>query len=354
MWLKSEKNANIQLELLHYQQIKPTTMKKSWKVSTTIVLLAMILMSCQKNTMDEAVADKWKVYTTADGMPTNRIYSVAVDSSANVWVGTDKGAAKFDGVIWSLYNSFYTNSQVTAIAIDANGDKWFGTYGGGVTKVSNTTWTYYTHDPNNPNSVASNKIRCITIDAKGNKWIGTDGNGVSLFDGSSWTNYTTKNGLADDRVYCIAVDKQGNKWFGTNGGASKYDGTTWTTYSYTGDKTKGIAGNGVMSIAFDNQGNTWFATFGGLSKFDGSSWTTYGNETEGLKAGSPLLSIKTDRLGKIWVGYNGWGISSVSGTQWDSYSLVNQTPIDAVNAITIDNNNNKWFGTNNGLLVLKN
>jgi hypothetical protein len=29
----------------------------------------------------------------------------------------------------------------------------------------------------------------------------------------------------------IAIDAQGNKWFATNAGISKFDGTTWMSYT---------------------------------------------------------------------------------------------------------------------------
>ena len=38
--------------------------------------------------------------------------------------------------------------------------------------------------------------------------------GVSKFDGTTWTTYTTADGLADNYVTAIAIDAQGNKWFG--------------------------------------------------------------------------------------------------------------------------------------------
>jgi hypothetical protein len=53
----------------------------------------------------------------------------------------------------------------------------------------------------------------------GNKWIGTWGGGLAKFDGVNWIVYNTSNfGLPDNYVSAIAIDKQGNKWIGTVGG----------------------------------------------------------------------------------------------------------------------------------------
>jgi ligand-binding sensor domain-containing protein len=81
-----------------------------------------------------------------------------------------------------------------------------------VSKFDNTNWTSY----NTSNSgLANNRVIAIAIDASGNKWFGTEG-GVSKFDNAKWTTYNTSNsGLTDYHVYAIAIDTSGNKWFGT-------------------------------------------------------------------------------------------------------------------------------------------
>ncbi len=73
----------------------------------------------------------------------------------------------------------------------------------------------------------------LSIDANGNKWIGTYGGGLAKFDGTTWTTYNTANsGLPNNYVRAIAIDANGNKWIGTyGGGLAKFDGTTWTTYN---------------------------------------------------------------------------------------------------------------------------
>ena len=75
-------------------------------------------------------------------------------------------------------------------------------------------------------------VPSVAIDAHGNKWFGT-GNGVSKYDGTTWTTYTTNDGLIKNWIGVIAIDAQDNKWFGAGkfGGVSKFDGTTWTNYT---------------------------------------------------------------------------------------------------------------------------
>ena len=211
--------------------------------------------------------------------------------------------------------------------------------------------------------LAFNMVNSIAIDAKGNKWFGTPG-GVSKFDGTNWINYTTADGLADNRVYCITynensrfdviqtitIDSHGNKWFGTWSGVWKFDNANWTRLNY-------LSFNYVYAIAIDAQDNKWFGTDNGVSKYDGTNWTTYKkvdglartnyNMTNGL-AHNIVNTIATDGNGNLWFGSNGGGISKFDGTKWSTYKI-NDKFGNFINTITIDAQGNKWFGTFNGV-----
>ncbi|NQV52088.1 MAG: hypothetical protein HQ500_02845 [Flavobacteriales bacterium] len=100
-------------------------------------------------------------------------------------------------------------------------------------------------------------------DHQGNLWFGTIGGGVSKYDGQHFTTYTTNQGLGNNYVFSIAEDKDGNFWFGTDGGGvSKYDGQSFTTYT----TSQGLGADIVLSILEDDAGNLWFGTHGGISK----------------------------------------------------------------------------------------
>ena len=315
-----------------------------------LILISIIILSCEKTEVEDTPSLKWTKYTTVDGLSNDNIHAIAIDSSDDIWVGTDYGVSKFDGVNWTNYIDF--KLQVLAIAIDKEGVKWFGTYGGSIVSFNGTTWKYYNNDESLSNCNVSNIVISIAIDSIGNKWFGT-ANGVAKYDGVNWTSYSMSDGLVNDLVASIEIDKQGNKWFGTNGGASKFVDNSWTNYSYNvADKTKGIAGNGVRAILTDKKGNKWFGTLGGLSEFDGVNWTKHDTETEWLVAGSPILSANIDTKVNLWFGSNGWGISVFDGVIWTTYTKVNGLDIDPVYAIAIDSKGNKWFGTSTGLLKL--
>jgi HEAT repeat protein len=76
-----------------------------------------------------------------------------------------------------------------------------------------TGWTTYTTE----DGLAGNRVEAIAVGPEGDLWFGSDGGGVSRFDGESWTTYTTEDGLAGNAVMAIAVGPEGDLWFGTGG-----------------------------------------------------------------------------------------------------------------------------------------
>jgi ligand-binding sensor domain-containing protein len=284
----------------------------------------------------------WTTYTTANGLAENDVTAIAVDKEGNKWFGTDGGGvSKFDGINWTTYTNPNGDACnfVYSIAIDAQGNKWFGTWGGGVSKFDGTNWTTYT----TADGLANSAVYTVVIDAQGNKWVGTY-YGISEFDGTNWTTYTTANsGLVNDRVSQIAIDAQGNKWFGTEGGVSKFDGINWTNYTYE----TVLIGRHVSAIAIDVQGNKWFGTEGGVSKFDGSNWTTYTTANSGLE-NNYVVAIVIDVQGNKWFGTYGGGVSKFDGTNWKTYTAENSDlPNNFVGPIVIDGSNNIWMASFN-------
>jgi VWFA-related protein len=302
------------------------------------------LVKLNKLTGNFIVYDKWN-----SGLPDNWIWAIAIDGGGNKWIGTYYGGlAKFDGVNWTVYNtsnSGLPSNYVWAIAIDGVGNKWIGTDGGGLAKFDGVNWTVY----NTSNSgLPDNDVLAIAIDGVGNKWIGTFGGGLAKFDGVNWTVYNTSNsGLPDDYVWAIAIDGQGNKWVGTwFGGLVKFDGVNWTVYNTSNSN---LPYNIVLAIAIDGGGNKWIGTWGGgLAKFDGVNWTVYNTSNSGLPS-NYIIAVAIDNLGNKWVGNRGGELVKFDGVNFIVYNISSSgLPDNSVTSIAIDLQSNKWIGTYGG------
>ena len=112
---------------------------------------------------------------------------------------------------------------MNAIAVDLQGNIWFGTFSG-VSKFDGTTWT--TYDENN--GLTFTNISSVAIDLQGTKWFGTYGGGVFRFDGTNWMNYTEANGTGDKEIRFVAPDSQGNIWLLTTFTVVKLEGINFS------------------------------------------------------------------------------------------------------------------------------
>jgi ligand-binding sensor domain-containing protein/serine phosphatase RsbU (regulator of sigma subunit) len=286
-------------------------------------------------------------YNSDDGLAMDAINyghkSSICDREGNIWFGTQGGGvSKYDGKSFINYTAEQglANNSVRSIAEDKSGNLWFGTNGGGLSKYDGKSFITYT----TKQGLANNYVFSIAEDKSGNLWFGTQGGGVSKYDGKSFITYTTEQGLANNSVRSIAEDKSGNLWFGTDGGGvSKYDGESFTSYSVE----QGLANNSVYSVAEDKSGNLWFGTQGGgVSKYDGNFFIPYTTE-QGL-ANNYVFSIAEDKSGNLWFGTSG-GVSKYDGNFFITYTTEHGLANSSVFSITEDKSGNLWFGTSGGV-----
>ncbi|MDP4176175.1 MAG: two-component regulator propeller domain-containing protein, partial [Bacteroidota bacterium] len=120
-----------------------------------------------------------------------------------LWIGADNYLTKLNTLtgekeIFTTKNSGLPDKRIYSIAIDQLGNKWIGTYGGGLAKFDGQTWNVFT---TLNFCLPSNNVQSLAIDQQGNKWIGTNGGGIVKYDGRKWTGYSKSNsGLPDNCV----------------------------------------------------------------------------------------------------------------------------------------------------------
>ncbi|MFA5031379.1 MAG: two-component regulator propeller domain-containing protein [bacterium] len=300
----------------------------------------------------DKTTDSMTFYNKANsGLPENVVTAIAVDKNGNKWIGTFVGGlAKFDGTNWTVYNtsnSGLPHDCIDAVAIDNSENIWVATWAG-LVKFDGTNWTLYdtsTGLPYNPGSF-------IAIDDSNNIWTACGGlttGGLVKFDGTTWVVYDTSNSeLPDNSIQTLIIDKNGNKYIGTyKGGLAKFDGTNWTVYDTSNSD---LPYNFVGALAVDDDNNIWVGTQeAGLAKFDGTNWTVYDTSNSGL----PDNSVRTIAIdsGNIWIGAR--GLTKFDGVNWKTYDYSNSgLPYDGVSSLAIDKNGNIWVGTvNRGVTI---
>jgi ligand-binding sensor domain-containing protein len=286
----------------------------------------------------------------------------------------------FGQLSWTIYDSLNTNQDIPvnniySVAVATNGDKWIGTrekYNetilAAVIKFDGQNWI----NQNLPLSRfqptdLNNRVWIIFVDSQNNIWAGTHGDGLFKFDGAIWTNITMIDGLGGDYVRDIVEDAQGNLWFGCGpapdtyppgiGGLCKYDGSTFTTFlsdtsggQYVGGGNSGLADNYVYALTIDLQGNIWAGTKGnGISMLNPSGqFTNYNSANSGLIADVVNAgAADTDLNNYVRMGFgqaNNVGAAIFTGNNW---SHINAMLGTRIRDIVHDNHGNVWFGDKN-------
>ncbi len=290
--------------------------------------------------VDRYDRSNWRTYTTADGLASNGVNAILEDRLGNLWFGTGEGVSRYDGVNWRTLTASdgLAGNAVYSIAVGDSTSLWFGTREG-ASRYDGGGWSTFTTG----DGLAGSEVISIAVDRRGRLWFGTF-NGVSRYDGDDWRTFTTADGLASNCVYSILEDRSGNLWFGTVDGLSRYDGDDWTTFT-TAD---GLASNIVHAILEDKRGGLWVATggelgAGGVSAYDGQHWRTF-TTADGL-AGNIAGSLAEDSAGNIWVGIWDGGASRYDGVSWLTFTTADGLAFDAVSAIVEDRCGTMWFGT---------
>ncbi len=151
--------------------------------------------------------DSWEHYTLDNGLPTESIFSIAVDMSGNVWCGTfGDGLMKFDGMNWTQYTKEDGIGGLQEIIVRNGSDGIVWCSGKGwVAKYNENSWKLVDGCPFTYNST-------LYVDTVGQIWI-SDTYHFASYDGIEWNEYSLSN--YEEHIASLAVDSTGIVWIGT-------------------------------------------------------------------------------------------------------------------------------------------
>lgn len=193
-----------------------------------------------------------RITTVKDELINEWVYGLAVDSKNRVWFGTEGGISMLDGDEWTHFTHADGLGGENRQQLPASANTGLGTRDRHDLSITIGGAASY-----NPNYVFS-----TIADHEDAIWAGTWGAGVSRYADGSWTTFTTSDGLAGDVVYSMAQGPDGVYWFGTNNGLSRFDGSNWKTYGVQ----DGLLGVDVYAIAITANNEIWVGTKGGVAR----------------------------------------------------------------------------------------
>ena len=277
-------------------------------------------------------------WTEGDGVPLGAVYSIGQDHDGYIWIATDAGLLRFDGVRFTAWDSIgdapLPKSSASALWVARDGTFWVGFTKGGVRHIR----AGRLHAEEQPRGDLPS-VTDLIEDGLGTMWAVSDGQLFRL-RGQQWERSEVWWNGREPRVLHLFVSRKGELWIGTSGlgGVFRHDGQTGTFQRMAAGSTWGIgedaAGNmwttdttagfrrlGEVNpprhafessgyrLSHDRQGNLWVATLGdGLWRVRVKTGTAPSIERAALRTGlssDSVQSLLEDRAGNIWVGTTG-------------------------------------------------
>ncbi|MGA8025723.1 MAG: two-component regulator propeller domain-containing protein [Bryobacteraceae bacterium] len=320
----------------------------------SVTLLGWVLCAAGLQTQARGALDPAKaitqytqdVWNTDAGLPQNSILAIAQTRNGYLWLGTEDGLARFDGVRFTVFDKENTpelqSNDIRALLVDGDGSLWIGTNGGGLTRLRHGKFTTFT----TPNGLSNDAIHSLYEDAKGALWIGTDGGGLNRMQGGQFTEYGVKNGLPDNAVFSISGATDGSLWVGTHAGLAHMRDDSFTVYT----SRDGLPNDDVRCTYLDRRGNLWIGTNGGgLSRFTDGKFVNY-TVRDGLSSNT-IWSISEDSAGTLWIGTGEAGLDRYQGGKFAAYTSKQGLPADQIWSTFEDREGSLWIGTKGGGLV---
>jgi signal transduction histidine kinase/ligand-binding sensor domain-containing protein len=274
------------------------------------------------------------------GLPQSSVQAIAQTADGYLWIGTEEGLARFDGVRFTVFDKKNTpalhSNQVTALLVDREQNLWIGTHGGGISRFNKGQITAATH----LREATDLTVNALFQDHQGVVWAGTAGAGLLRFAGDNTTSLTTASGLADNSVFAMAEDSRGVLWVGTYRGLSRLvDGKPQTL-----SKDEGLAGRYIRAICADGSGALWVGTIGeGLWRL-GNAGQKNLKLTDGL-TDNAITALLVDHAGTLWIGTQGGGLNRLSGGKLSALQEKDAQSGSGIWAIFEDRAGSLWTGS---------
>lgn len=260
--------------------------------------------------------------------------AVAQTRDGFVWLGTQEGLVRFDGVTFTRFNRGNTpalpHNEIADLAEGPDGSLWIGTFGG-LVHVRNGRFTAHT------DGRVEDPVLTLAVDRAGAVWVGTQGAGIRRFVDGRFEANTGVGDLPTGVVNDLVVDGAGDLYAATARGVHHRRGDHWT-------REGGMAGlPEVWSLAPAPDGRVWVGTARGLAVLD-SGVMRVPDQPPALARAS-VRSLAVARDGALWAGTEDGEAWRWDGATWSSRRLGDRTSGNIVWAVAEDREGGVWLGT---------
>lgn len=301
-----------------------------------------------------------RVFGTADGLPSSSVNAIAQDARGFLWLATDDGLARFDGVGFKVWRhdpsdpDSLPGNLVQALHVDAHDRVWLAMEGHGMAMLRPDGRHFRRIDHASMPALGADDVFALDSTTDGALWIGTFGGGLYRLDARrNLTHFlpsaTDSHSLPDANVMALAHDAGGGMWVATSAGAAH-----WNGHDFDRVDAPGVRDALVYTIVPRSDGDVLLGTRDGLflRTRDGAVQALHWNPD----SGDPRVTgIVHDRHGGWWLAVPGLlrrrdDALTPASNALQAVTLPGSTT-QRVLAMLQDRDGSVWFGTHNGGLA---
>jgi signal transduction histidine kinase/ligand-binding sensor domain-containing protein len=371
-------------------------LESAWTAAVGRLLAATVLMGCAA--MSPALEPSTplasygrQAWVMENGLPQNTVQALVQTRDGFVWLGTEVGLVRFDGIGFQVFDRNTTPAlpanDVRCLFEARDGALWIGTSDGLARWKDGAVTIFTTRD-----GLPGNGIAGLHLDGRGEIWVET-ASGPAEFENGQWkpakpefeiskdgTQFrvslpgggiatASKNllevyrgsdlvlrlsvgkDLPGSRIQTLTADREGGLWIGTNSGLARLFADKLQRFPVTDP----LATASVLGVIEDREGNMWVGTEAdGLHILRDQRFRTRGAR-EGLSSDATTTVVE-DSESTLWVGTGGSGLNAIGkgsgGTGSGavrSYSVRNGLASDVILSLAAAPNGDLWVGTPDGL-----
>ncbi len=285
-----------------------------------------------------------------DGAFTGTPNTVAQTTDGYIWIATDAGLVKFDGVRFVPWQpppgQKLPSAPIYSLLGAQDGTLWIGTAGGLARWKDNTLVSF---------SNGAGRINSILEDHAGRIWftrsrVRDQTGGLCQVVGQEIQCFGVSNGMALPRATALAEDTRENFWIGSDSQLLRWKSGSWV--SYFRERLKSVEGlAGVEAIAAGADGTLWvgFSKKGmGLQQLVGGTFRKA--ILPGVDAANLQIStLFIDRDNSLWAGTVNDGVYRIHGDTVDHFRSEDGLSSNVVEDIRQDREGGLWLTTSRGL-----
>ncbi|HAJ98784.1 MAG TPA: hybrid sensor histidine kinase/response regulator [Bacteroidales bacterium] len=321
--------------------------------------LALLLFVLAPTTV---VTQSVKLFSSDQDLSNSMITSIVQDGNGFLWIATEDGLNRFDGLNFKIYRNIANNPHsltsnfIRSLFVDSQGRLWVGTING---------LLKYNYQKANFDEVIMIRdttrlhphVTSIIELSDGNLLAATSGQGIIRIDKQKMRGEADLSliaRLSSEFLEVIFEDFYGRLWIGTeNEGLNVFNPATneMRTYRFENNKPGSISSNYITAIIEDHQRNILIGTANrGLNRFiEGQNAFQLVPTSPGTTTNLPIRSLFADRSNNIWVGTSGVGLWKLPSNATSLLPhMVSHLRFDLarsrIHSITKDREGNLWLG----------